>query len=106
MIAKVLTEDSSAITVIICHDLGLDSEAILATQQIEPMCTEILKNEMGIRSIFNKLCIVRILHYKRTGIQLVSLMITLIDTVVLRYTDVGIFVSTSTDISKKVMDIA
>ncbi|NRN26966.1 hypothetical protein [Photorhabdus heterorhabditis] len=31
VIAKVLTEDNSAITVIICHDLGLDAKAILTT---------------------------------------------------------------------------
>jgi Mg2+-importing ATPase len=106
---KVLTGDNDLVTLQVCREVGLTTDAVLLGPQIEALSDEALKAAAEAHSIFAKLTPLhkeRIVRALRASGHVVGFMGDGInDAPALRAADIGISVDSAVDIAKEAADI-
>ena len=106
---KVLTGDNELVTVRVCRQVGLPSDAVLLGAQVEPMDDAALALAVEQHRVFAKLTPLhkeRIVHALRANGHVVGFMGDGInDAPALRAADIGISVDSAVDIAKEAADI-
>lgn len=106
---KVLTGDNDLVTLQVCRQVGLPTDAVLLGAQVEAMSNDALQAAAETHCVFAKLTPLhkeRIVRALRAGGHVVGFMGDGInDAPALRAADIGISVDTAADIAKEAADI-
>ena len=106
---KIITGDNGIVAAKVCHDIGLDVEAVLTGVELEALDDDALAAAIPHTTVFARVSpeqksrIVKIA--RRTGVDVAYMGDGVNDAVALHAADVGISVESATDIAKDAADI-